>query len=130
MSETALTILDMSEDVPKKRPRRVNSRRTETQTPGFCDLTLGRRAGAFPAVGSAHGAQASIDPAIVPSRDTPALVCMLARDMGDASQGYLTVVGGTEIGIRGLWLCQLGFARRESVLIFLARDVALTNKPV
>jgi hypothetical protein len=45
------------------------------------------------------------------------LVCLLARDLGDTSQGHPTVDGGPEIGTGGpehgtggppAWLCQLG----------------------
>jgi len=61
---------------------------------------------------------------------TPALVCLLARDMRDTNQGHLTVDGGLEIGTGGLWLCQIGLARRQSVLACLARGLALTNEPV
>ena len=60
----------------------------------------------------------------------PALLCLLARDMGDMGRGHRTVDGGPEIGTGGLWLCQLGLIRRKSVLAFLARGLALINKPV
>ena len=54
---------------------------------------------------------------------------LLARDMGDTSQGHRTVGGGPEIGTGGLWLCQLGLARRALVLACLARGLVLTKKP-
>jgi hypothetical protein len=61
---------------------------------------------------------------------TPALVCLLAREMRNANQGHLTVDESPEIGTRGLSLCQVGFTRSELVLACLARGLALTNKPV
>ena len=56
--------------------------------------------------------------------------CLLPRDIGDISQGHLTVNGDPEIETGGLYLCQPGLARRESGLACLARDLELTNKPV
>jgi len=60
---------------------------------------------------------------------TPALACLLARDMGDSSQGHRTIDGGPEIGTGGLLLYQPDHIRRESILGCLARGLALTNKP-
>ena len=60
----------------------------------------------------------------------PRPVCLLARDMGDTSQGHLTVDGGPEIGTGGLNLCQIGLARGELVFACVARGLGLTDKPV
>ena len=68
-------------------------------------------------------------PSLGPVAYTPALVCLLARDIAETSQGHLTVDRGPEIGTRGLYLSGPGLFERESVLACLARGLALTNKP-
>ena len=49
---------------------------------------------------------------------------------GRHEPSHRTVDRGYKIGTGGLWLCQLGFARRTLVLACLGRGLALTNKPV
>lgn len=64
-----------------------------------------------------------MDP-IETARDTPALVCLIARAMRDANQGHQTVYGGPEIRTRGLELCQRGLSKRQSDLGYLTRSRA------
>lgn len=64
-----------------------------------------------------------MDP-IETTRDTPALVCLIARDMRDANQGQQMVYGGPEIRTRGLELCQRGLSKRQSDLGYLTRSCA------
>lgn len=53
---------------------------------------------------------------------------LLARDIGNRSQGHLAVERGPEIQTGGLSSCQLGLSRRESALTCLAGGLALTKK--
>jgi hypothetical protein len=75
--------------------------------------------------GERYGSIAVLLP--LPPRVYTLALVLSARDIGDTSQGHISIDESPEIGTRGLYLCYVGLAARESNLTCLAIGVAATT---